>query len=126
MPASAPMGGMCNIAPTLVVPLVLQVSPLPGSSDQEEFFYNPSPDDHHGPIAVARKFFLVQGHVVMIHTYPDFTAFQAVRPLRITLRPLSNLPLCVFAEGYASLQEVAMATAPMILRHLTKCRGHRS
>jgi hypothetical protein len=75
------------------------------------FFYDPSPDDHHGPIAAAREFFLVQGHVVIIDTCPDFTAFQAVHPLRITLHPLSNLPLCVFTKGYARLQELAMAAA---------------
>jgi hypothetical protein len=111
LPVGAPMGGMCNIASPTVVPLVLQVSPLPGSSDREDFFYNPSPDNCHGPIAAAHEFFLVQGHVVIIHTCPDFTAFQAVRPLRITLRPLSNLLLCVFTKGYARLQELAMATA---------------
>ncbi len=111
LPVGAPMGGMHDIASPTVVPLVLQVSPLPGSSNWEEFFYDPSPDNCHGPIAAARKFFLVQGHVVIIHTCPDSTTFQAVCPLRITLRPLSNLPLCVFAEGYAKLQELAMATA---------------
>ncbi len=105
------MGGMHGIAPPPVIPLVLQVSPLPSSSDREEFFYDPSPDDCHGPIAVAREFFLVQSYVVIIHTCPDIAAFQAARPLRITLCPLSNLPPCVFTKGYARIQELAMAMA---------------
>jgi hypothetical protein len=111
LPVSALMGGMHDIDFPMVILLVLQVSPLPGSSNREEFFYDPSPYDCHGPIAVARGFHLVQGHEVILHTCPDFTAFQAVHPLRITLCPLSNLPLCVFSEGYARLQELAMATA---------------
>ncbi len=85
LPVGAPMGGMRDIAPPTVIQLVLQVSPLPSYSDREEFFYNPSPYDRHGPIAAAREFFLVQGHEVIIHTCPDFTAFQAVHPLCITL-----------------------------------------
>jgi hypothetical protein len=48
---------------------------------------------------------------VIIHTCPDITAFQAVRPLLITLRPLSDVPPRVFTEGYARRQELAMATA---------------
>ncbi len=110
LPVGASMGGMRNIAPPTVVPLVLQVSPLPGSSDEGEFFYKSSPDDCHGPIAAVRELFLVQGHVVIIHTCPDFTAFQARHPLCITIRPLSDLPLHVFTKGYARLQELAIAT----------------
>jgi hypothetical protein len=111
LPASAPMRGMHDIAPPLVVPLVLQVSLLPNSSHREEFFYDPSPNDHHGPIAAVREFFLVQGHVVIIHTCPYIAAFQAVCPLSITLRPLSYLPPRLFTKGYARLQELAIAVA---------------
>jgi hypothetical protein len=39
-PSGAPMGGQLNIPPPLVVPLVLQVFPLTGYSDREEFFYD--------------------------------------------------------------------------------------
>jgi hypothetical protein len=107
----APMGGPRNIAPTPVVPLVLQVSPLLGSSDWEEFFYDPSPDDGHGPIAAARKFFSGQGHEVIVHACPDITTFQAAHPFAITLCPLGNLPPRVFTKGYARLQDLSIAAA---------------
>ncbi len=43
------MGGQLDEAdPLPIVLLVLQVSPLPGSSDPEEFFYNPLPDCLNG------------------------------------------------------------------------------
>ncbi len=111
LPVGAPMGGVRDINLPLEIQLVLQVSPLPGSSDRGEFFYDPSPNKCHGPIAAAREFVLVQGYVVIIHTCLDITAFQAVSWLRITLRPLSNPPPRVFTKGYARLQELAMAMA---------------
>jgi hypothetical protein len=108
---STPMGGLHNIAPPPVVSLVLQVSPLPDSSDREEFFYDHSPDDGHGPIATAHKFFLGQGNEVIVHTCLDIAAFQAMHPFAIMLCPLGNLPPRVFTKGYARLQELAIAAA---------------
>jgi hypothetical protein len=61
-PSGAPMGGQLGIPPPSVVPLVLQVFPLPGLTDWEEFFYNRSPNTRHGPFAAAHAFFLEQGH----------------------------------------------------------------
>ncbi len=34
-------------------PMILQVSPLPSSSDREEYFYNPSANVDRGPFAAA-------------------------------------------------------------------------
>jgi hypothetical protein len=107
----APMGGPRDIAPPPVVPLVLQISPLPGSSDREEFFYDHSLDNGHGPITAAHKFFLGQGHEVIVHACPDISAFQAAHLFAITLCPLGNLPPHVFTKGYARLQELAIAVA---------------
>ena len=44
-------------APPRLIPLVLQVSPLPDTNDGEEYFYDPSPDVHNGNFAAAREFF---------------------------------------------------------------------
>jgi hypothetical protein len=76
LPSSAHMeGGDPEVAPPHVVPLVLQVSLLPGSSDREEYFYDASPDNQHGSFAAARAFFSAQGHIVVIHECPDIAAF---------------------------------------------------
>jgi hypothetical protein len=67
--------GAADAAPPPVVPLVFQVSPLPGSTDREEYFYEASPDDCNGPFAATRAFFLVRGHVVAVHDCPDIAKF---------------------------------------------------
>jgi hypothetical protein len=41
----------------LVGPLILRVSPPPGSSDPGEFYYDPSPDVTQGSFVAARAFF---------------------------------------------------------------------
>jgi hypothetical protein len=115
---SLPLGGTmergaADAAPPPVVLLVLQVSPLPGSTDREEYFYEASPDDRNGPFAAARALFSVQGHVVAIHDCPDISAFQAVRPFGLVLRPLANLPSRVFVEGSKALQALALAATPV-------------
>jgi hypothetical protein len=94
--------------PLPIVPLVLQVSPLPGSSDPEEFFYDPSPDCLNGAFAAAQAFFLDNGHSNIVHDCPDVAAFQASHP-GISLFPLADLPAPVFGRGYELLQEAALA-----------------
>jgi hypothetical protein len=53
LPSVATGGQMDDAAPLTIVPLVLQVSPLPGSADWEELFYDPFPDIRNGPFAAA-------------------------------------------------------------------------
>jgi hypothetical protein len=110
-PTGAPLGGQLALAPTLVTPLVLQILPLPGLSDQEEFFYNLLPDVHHGAFAATRTFFIEHSHQVVVHNCADIATFQAMQPFGTTLWPLDNLPPCVFTKGYVRLQEMAIAAA---------------
>ena len=105
----AMVGQPFDAAPVRLIPLVPQVSPLLGSADQEEYFYDPSPDVHHGPFAATREFFLAQGHEVDTLECPDIAAFQAIRPPRVSFTSLADLPPRVFTEGYAILQELALA-----------------
>jgi hypothetical protein len=109
LPPFAMGGQMDDTAPLPIVLLVLQVSPLPESADQEEFFYDPSPDVQNGPFATAQEFFLAQGHGVIIFDCPDVTAFQAVHPSGASFNSIAALPPCVFTEEYARLQELALA-----------------
>jgi hypothetical protein len=104
------MGGhMDDAAPLPIVPLVLQVSPLPGSADWEEFFYDPSPDICNGPFATAQESFLAQGHGVIVLDCPDIAAFQAAHSSGASFNSIAALPPWVFTEGYARLQELALA-----------------
>ena len=70
------MGGQLYAAPLPIIPLILQVSPLPGSTDREECFYDPSPDIGNGPIATAHAFFLAQGHDVLALNCLDIAGFK--------------------------------------------------
>jgi hypothetical protein len=106
------MGGQLDAAPLPIVLLILQVSPLLGSTDRDEFFYNPSPDICNGPIAAAHASFLAQGHEVLVLDCPDIARFQeAVHASGATLHPINDLPPCVFMKGYKKLQELAIAAA---------------
>jgi hypothetical protein len=113
LPFGAQMeGGDPEVAPPHVIPLVLQVSPLPGSSDWKEYFYDASLDNCHGSFAAALAFFSAQGHTVVVHQCPDIAAFQSARPFSLALCPLPSLPPRVFTEGYKTLQVLALpATA---------------
>ncbi len=62
-------------------PLVLQVSPLPGASDPDKFFYNPFANVESSDFAAARAFFIHNGHTVVNHECPDAIAFQELFPL---------------------------------------------
>ncbi len=97
--------------PPLVIPLVLQVFPLPGLSDLEEFFYDCSPDAHQGPFAAAHAFFLEQSYKEIVHNWVDIAAFQAACPFGTILCPLDDLPCRVFTGGYLKLQQLVIAAA---------------
>jgi hypothetical protein len=62
-------------------PLVLQVSPLPGASDPDEFFYDPFINIESSDFAAARAFFIHNGHTVVYHECPYTIAFQELFPL---------------------------------------------
>jgi hypothetical protein len=109
LPPVAMGGQMDDAAPIPIVPLVLQVSLLPGSADWEEFFYDPSPDIGNGPFAAVREFFLAQGHGVIALDCPVIAAFQVVRPSGALFNSIAALPPQVFTEGYVRLQELALA-----------------
>ncbi len=66
-------------------------------------------DNHHGSFPAARAFFLAQGHTVVVHECPDIAAFQVAHPFGLALCPLANLPPCIFAKGYETLQALALA-----------------
>jgi hypothetical protein len=69
------------------IPLILQISSLPRSSDLENFFYSPyaSLVIHHG-------------HVVVYHDCPDAMAFQDLYP-SANIGYISLLPKGLFAEA---------------------------
>ncbi len=56
-------------------PLVLQVSPLLGFPGIDKFYYDAFGDVESGDFAVARAFFIHQGHRVVFHDCPDAMAF---------------------------------------------------
>jgi hypothetical protein len=114
LPFGAQMeGGDSEVAPPHIVPPVLQISPLPGSSDREEYFYDASLDNHHGSFVAACAFFSAQGHTIVVQECPDIAAFQAAHPFGLTLCPLANLPPCVFTKGYETLQALALTATAM-------------
>ncbi len=84
-------------------PLVLQVSPLPGSPGVNEFYYGAFGNVESGDFAPARAFFIHQGHTVVFHNCPDAMAFQALYPLAL-IRYISSLPDFLINEGHLILQ----------------------
>ena len=97
-------------------PLVLQVSPLPGSPYSNEFFYDPFADVERGNFAAARAFFIHHGHTVVYHQCPDTAAFQALYPTAV-IAYLSSRPKGLIAEGHNLLptQRLAINLAPMLV-----------
>jgi hypothetical protein len=84
-------------------PLVLQVSPLPGSPGVNKFYYDTFGDVKSGDFAAARVFFIHQGHTVVFHDCPDAMAFQALYPLA-SIGYISSLPNFLINEGHLILQ----------------------
>ncbi len=85
------------------IPLVLQVPPLHGGSDPNEFFYNPFVDVKPGNFAAACAFFVHHGHIVVFHDCPNAMAFQNLYPLATTAY-ISLLPKGLIAKGYSLLK----------------------
>jgi hypothetical protein len=94
-------------------PLVLQVSPLPGSPYSDEFFYDPFADVERGDFAAARAFFIHHGHTVVYHECPKTAAFRALYPTAV-ITYLSSLPEGLITEGHNLLpmQRLAINVAP--------------
>ena len=63
------------------IALVLQVSPLPRTSNQAEFYYDPFANIETGEFAAAHVFFIHHRHTVVYHEYPDAISFQELFPL---------------------------------------------
>jgi hypothetical protein len=103
---AAPIGAVAEGPPKRPVgpPMILQVSPLPGSTDREEYFYDPSADVDRGNFTAAQAFFLAQGHTVTIHDCANIAEFGATLPpasrivLSRTFRCLSSPRGMLFSE----------------------------
>jgi hypothetical protein len=95
-------------------PLVLQVSPLPGSADSDEFFYDAFTDVERGNFAAARAFFIHHGHTVIYHNCPNALAIQELYPTAV-IGYLSSLPKGLIAKGHKILaaQHLALQQAPL-------------
>jgi hypothetical protein len=83
--------------------MILQVSPLPSSSDQEEYFYDLSTNIDCRPFAAAQAFFLARGHTIIIHDCADLTKFQASYP-STSIRPILDVSSSLISQGHAILQ----------------------
>jgi hypothetical protein len=89
-------------------PLILQVSPPPGSPNPKEFYCNPSPDVTQGSFAATCAFFMANGHNIETLECPDLDAFVAASPSTI-IRWLSELPVLIFSKGGQLLITQAIA-----------------
>jgi hypothetical protein len=79
-------------------PLILQVSPPPGSSNPKKFYYDLSPDVTQGSFVATRAFFMANGHKVKILECPDLNTFAAASPGAV-IRWLSELQMLFFSKG---------------------------
>jgi hypothetical protein len=84
------------------IALVLQVSPLHGTSNQDEFYYDPFANIETGDFAAAHAFFIHQGHTVIYHECPDVISFQELFSLA-SIGYISSLPEGLLAEGHELL-----------------------
>jgi hypothetical protein len=86
--------------------MILQVSPLPGSSDWEDYFYDPSADIDRRNFSAAQAFFLAQGHTVTIHDCANIAKFEAalLPHTHTQIRPLTDVPPALLSLGHAILQ----------------------
>jgi hypothetical protein len=92
----------------LVRPLILLVSPPPGLSYPEEFYYDPSSDVIRGSFAAAHAFFVANGHEIETIDCPDFNKFVAAFPGAIVCS-IEELPVPIFSQGGQLLLEQAIA-----------------
>jgi hypothetical protein len=97
LPGNVPLAGQVHIDPPPGTvppngrPFVLQASPLPGSTDQEEFFYDPLADITQGSFAAAQIFFVKNSHDIVAHPCADIAEFQETCP-HVTLCLINILP----------------------------------
>jgi hypothetical protein len=84
------------------IALVLQVSSLPGTSDQEKFYYDPFANIKTGDFAAAHAFFIHHGHTVVYHECPNTISFQELFPLA-SIGYISSLPEGLLAKGHELL-----------------------
>jgi hypothetical protein len=61
-------------------PMILQVSPLPGTSDPEEFFYDPFANIKGRDFVAVWAFFIHNGYTVVYHASSNTMAFQELLP----------------------------------------------
>ena len=83
--------------------MILQVSPLPSSSNREEYFYNPSAYVNCRNFAAAQAFFLAQGHTITIHDCANLAKFQVSHP-SASIHPILDVPSSLISQGQAILQ----------------------
>jgi hypothetical protein len=76
MAAIAPPDHRASSVSSQSIPLFLRISSLPGSSNLDEFFYDPYATLESCNFAAARAFFIHHGHVIVYHDCPDAMAFQ--------------------------------------------------
>jgi hypothetical protein len=91
-----------------VRPLILCISPPPGSSDPEEYYYDPLLDVIQGSFATAHAFFVTNGHEVTMIDCPDFNAFVVASHGAIVCR-IAKLPVLVLSQGGQLLLDQALS-----------------
>ncbi len=80
------------------IALILQVSPLPGTSNQDKFYYDPFANIKTSDFAAARAFFIHHGHTVVYHECPNAISFQELFP-SASIGYISSLPEGLLAKG---------------------------
>jgi hypothetical protein len=85
------------------IALVLQVFSLPGTSDQDKFYYDPFANIETSDFTAAHAFLIHHGHtVVFYHECPDVISFQELFPLA-SIGYISSLPESLLAKGHELL-----------------------
>jgi hypothetical protein len=103
MAAIAPPDRHASSVPSQGIPLVFQISSLPGSSDLDEFFYNPYATLESGNFAAARVFFIHHDHIVVHHDCLGAMAFQELYP-SANIGYISSLTKGLLAEGHRIIE----------------------
>jgi hypothetical protein len=98
MAAIAPPNSCAPSVSSQGVPLVLQISSLPRSSDSDKIFYNPYASLESGNFAAARVFFIHHGHIIVYHDCLDAMAFQDLYP-SANIGYISSISKGLLAEG---------------------------
>jgi hypothetical protein len=83
--------------------LVLQVYPLPGTTNHNKLYYDAFGNIELGDFTVARAFFIHHGHTVVYHDCFNAIAFQELYPLA-TIGYISSLLHGLIAKGHELLE----------------------